>query len=153
MLRNYGVVIPEESLVQLQELPEKWANTKRLSVTAKQQVAPLQSMEVGKLKRKINEFEARQVEFRKSFQGMRFHAFKCQRPYELLAEANKKIDTLEVEMKTLQVIIEGIFGVIEGIIFYWLGPSLYFIRTLRLCLKSKCLSSVCCSNAAKRSRC
>ena len=38
LVRNYGVVIPEESLVQLQELPEKWANTKRLSVTAKQQV-------------------------------------------------------------------------------------------------------------------
>lgn len=42
MLRNYGGIIPEESLVQLQELPEKWANTKRLSVTAKQQVSPLQ---------------------------------------------------------------------------------------------------------------
>jgi len=38
MLRNYGVVIPEKSLVQLQELPEKWCNTKRLSVIAKQQV-------------------------------------------------------------------------------------------------------------------
>ena len=34
MLRSYGVVIPEESLVQLNELPEKWANTKRLSVQA-----------------------------------------------------------------------------------------------------------------------
>ena len=42
MLRNYGCIIPEESLVQLQELPDKWANTKRLSVTAKQQVSPLQ---------------------------------------------------------------------------------------------------------------
>ncbi len=39
MLRNYGVVIPEKSLVQLQELPEKWGNTKRLSVIAKQQVS------------------------------------------------------------------------------------------------------------------
>ncbi len=38
LLRNYGVSIPEESLVQLQELPEKWANTKRLSVIAIQQV-------------------------------------------------------------------------------------------------------------------
>jgi hypothetical protein len=38
MLRAYGVVIPEESLVQLQELPDKWANTKRLSVMAIQQV-------------------------------------------------------------------------------------------------------------------
>ena len=38
MLKNYGVAIPEESLVQLNELPEKWANTKRLSVIAIQQV-------------------------------------------------------------------------------------------------------------------
>ena len=29
MLKSYGVIIPEESLVQLTELPEKWANTKR----------------------------------------------------------------------------------------------------------------------------
>ena len=42
LLKDYGAVIPEESLVQLTELPEKWANTKRLSVTAKQQVSPLQ---------------------------------------------------------------------------------------------------------------
>ena len=42
MLRAYGVVIPEESLVQLQELPDKWANTKRLSVMAIQQVSDLQ---------------------------------------------------------------------------------------------------------------
>jgi hypothetical protein len=103
MLRHYGVVIPEESLVQLQELPEKWANTKRLSVTAKQQVSPLQSMEVGKLKKRISNFETKQSEFRKSFQGMRFLVFKCRRPYELLAEANKMIDGMEIEMKTLQV--------------------------------------------------
>ena len=38
LLRNYGVEIPQASMVQLKELPEKWANTKRLSVTAKQQV-------------------------------------------------------------------------------------------------------------------
>lgn len=61
MLRNYGVVIPEKSLVQLQELPEKWANTKRLSVMAKQQVLPLQSMEVGKLKKRIADFEQKQA--------------------------------------------------------------------------------------------
>ena len=44
-----------------------------------------------------------QVEFRKSFTAMRFHRFKCRRPYELLAEANKMIDVLEVDMRTLQV--------------------------------------------------
>ena len=43
-----------------------------------------------------------QIEFRKSFTAMRFHKFKCRRPYELLAEANKMIDVLEVDMRTLQ---------------------------------------------------
>ena len=38
---------------------------------------------------------------------MRFHKFKCRRPYELLAEANKMIDVLEVDMRTLQ---EQCFG-------------------------------------------
>ena len=46
-----------------------------------------------------------QVEFRKSFTAMRFHRFKCRRPYELLAEANKMIDVLEVDMRTLQVMV------------------------------------------------
>ena len=118
------MVIPEESMVQLNELPEKWANTKRLSVQAKQQVSPLQSLEVCKLKNRISDFEKKQVsclftfvmfncfvyfcllclqaEFRKSFTAMRFHKFKCRRPYELLAEANKMIDVLEVDMRTLQ---------------------------------------------------
>ncbi len=57
--------------IYIQELPEKWANTKRLSVIAKQQVSPLQAMEVGKLKKRISDFENKQVEFRKSFQRMR----------------------------------------------------------------------------------
>ena len=67
VLNIYEVEIPEKSLLQLQELPERqvalsltfhnpnsngcrWATTKRLSVAAKQKVAPLQGQEIGKLK-------------------------------------------------------------------------------------------------------
>ena len=57
LLRQYGMAIPNESLAQLEELPEKWANTKRLTVTAKQQVLPLMGMEVGRLKTRIEEYE------------------------------------------------------------------------------------------------
>ena len=102
MLRNYGVVIPEESLVQLQELPEKWANTKRLSVVAIQQVAPLQAMEVGKLKKKINDFDNKQIDFRRTFCKMRFFRFKCKRPYEYLGQTNNLIMEFEFEMQKLQ---------------------------------------------------
>ena len=102
MLRNYGVIIPEESLVQLQELPEKWANTKRLSVVAIQQVAPLQAMEVGKLKKKISDFDFKQIDFRRSFCKMRFFKFKCKRPYEYLGETNELINDFEAQMAKLQ---------------------------------------------------
>ena len=60
-------------------------------------------MEVGKLKKRITDFETKQNEFRKSFQKMRFYQFKCRSPYELLAEANGMIDSMEINMKTLQV--------------------------------------------------
>ena len=102
MLRNYGVIIPEESLVQLQELPEKWANTKRLSVVAIQQVAPLQAMEVGKLRKRIGDFDNNQMDFRRGFSKMRFFHFKCKRPYDYLGQANNLINDLECKMLKLQ---------------------------------------------------
>ena len=102
LLKGYGVVIPEESLVQLTELPEKWGNTKRLSVQAIQQVAPLQTMEVGKLQKRISDFDVKQNEFRKDFCKMRFFQFKCRMPYDYLSQANSMIKKMEVEMKKLQ---------------------------------------------------
>ena len=95
LLRSYGVVIPEESLVQLQELPDKWANTKRLSVQAIHQVSPLQAMEVGKLKTRIGDFDTKQIEFRGDFSKMRFFQFKCRRPYEYLSQANVMVIKME----------------------------------------------------------
>jgi dynein heavy chain len=102
VLRNYGVAIPEESLVQLQELPEKWNNTKRLSVIAIQQVSPLQAMEVGRLKKRIGEFDVRQADFRTTFLKMRFYVFKCRRPYDYLSQANISIEDYETHMRRLQ---------------------------------------------------
>lgn len=81
-------------------------------------------MEVGRLRKRIADFEHKQVEFRKSFQRMRFYQFKCRsdqftcrccgqflntvwckirQPYELMAEANGMIDAMEAEMRGLQV--------------------------------------------------
>ena len=50
MLRQYGMIIPENIVVFMEELPEKWANTKRLSVSARQEVVPLEGVEKSKLK-------------------------------------------------------------------------------------------------------
>lgn len=43
LLKFYDQDIPEEVNVLLQELPEQWANTKKLALMVKQQVAPLQA--------------------------------------------------------------------------------------------------------------
>ena len=102
LLRQYGVEIPQESMVQLKELPEKWANTKRLSVTAKQQVAPLQGMEIGKLKTRIEDYEKFEKQNRDKYLKMRFYFYNCKSPYEHLSEANVAIEELEKQVAELQ---------------------------------------------------
>ena len=49
-------------------------------------MAPLQAMEVGKLKKRITDFDGKQIEFRKSFVKMRFFTFKCKKPYDFLSQ-------------------------------------------------------------------
>ena len=63
-------------------------------------------MEVGKLRKKISEFESRQIEFRRDFTKMRFFLFKCKKPYEYLSQANVLINDMEKEMKSLLVNIK-----------------------------------------------
>ena len=89
-------------MVQLQELPERWANTKRLSISAKQHVAPLQGIEIGRLKARIDEYDKMQKTFRTRFTGMRFYFYTCKSPYDHLTEANKMIDDKEEKIKELQ---------------------------------------------------
>ena len=85
VLTTYNVEIPEKSIEQLQELPERWidlipllllpirwGNTKRLAVTAKQKVAPMQGQEVKKLTERIEDYDLRQREARAKYQGMRW---------------------------------------------------------------------------------
>ena len=43
LLKFYDQDIPEEVNVLLQELPDQWQNTKKLALTIKQQVGPLQA--------------------------------------------------------------------------------------------------------------
>ena len=102
LLRKYGVIFPEVSLVQLHELPIKWANTKRLSLFAKQTVGPLQGMEIGKLKTRIEDYERSQRDFRNYYTQMQFFSYKSQSPYEQLSKANLELEKLENEVKELQ---------------------------------------------------
>ena len=102
LLRNYSVPIPDECIVQLKELPEKWLNTKRLAVTAKQQVVPLMGMESKKLTARIILCEKAQKDFRKKFQQQRFFWFNCKSSYEHLTTANEEMLKIEKEVANLQ---------------------------------------------------
>ncbi|KAF2978603.1 hypothetical protein EK904_004180 [Melospiza melodia maxima] len=50
LLRAYEQQLPEEIHQQLEELPEKWGQVKKLAVAVKQQVAPLQAAEHMEIK-------------------------------------------------------------------------------------------------------
>ena len=102
LLRNYGVVVPEKSLGLLEELPEKWANTKRLSVTAKQQVAPLQGVEITKLRSRIESFERDQKKYKIKFKLLQFFSYQCNTPYERLSKTNAELEEMEREVKKFQ---------------------------------------------------
>ena len=55
LLKFYDQDIPEEVNVYLQELPEQWNNTKKIAITVKQQLAPLQAAEVTSIRKKVQE--------------------------------------------------------------------------------------------------
>ena len=76
---------------QLQELPEQWNNTKKISITVKQQVAPLQANEVANIRKTSARFDVRQHEFREEFRKIGPFWYNCQDPYEQLDKYNEKI--------------------------------------------------------------
>jgi len=69
-------------LVVQKELPEQWNNTKKLAISVKQQVAPLQANEVANIRRKLSEFDSRQQEFREEFRKIAAFSYSCPNPYD-----------------------------------------------------------------------
>uniref|UniRef100_A0A3B4DVC9 Dynein, axonemal, heavy polypeptide 9 like n=1 Tax=Pygocentrus nattereri TaxID=42514 RepID=A0A3B4DVC9_PYGNA len=67
LLKIYGLQLPELIYSQLEELPDKWKNLKKVAFTVKHEVAPLQSNEVAVIRRKCVRFEVKQHEFREQF--------------------------------------------------------------------------------------
>ena len=68
----------------LQELPEQWNNTKKISITVKQQMAPLQATEVSNIRRHAASFDVSQHKFREKFRGIEPFRYKCEQPYIFL---------------------------------------------------------------------
>ncbi|KAG5856708.1 hypothetical protein ANANG_G00010770 [Anguilla anguilla] len=102
LLEGYGQRMPEHVYTQLEELPEKWNGTKKLAVSVKHEVAPLQTAEVTVIRRKCVAFEIKQNKFRERFRMEAPFNYSAVKPYSLLQKAHREIRTLEEEMTQLQ---------------------------------------------------
>ncbi|XP_070187600.1 dynein beta chain, ciliary-like isoform X2 [Littorina saxatilis] len=101
LLKTYDQEMPEEVHMQLQELPEQWNNTKKIAITVKQQVAPLQANEVANIRRKSATFDVSQHKFRERFRAIQPFKYNCERPYVLLDKYNEEICVMEKEMQQM----------------------------------------------------
>ena len=84
LLKTYEQEMPEEVHMQLQELPEQWNNTKKIAITTKQQVAPLQANEVSNIRKKSASFDVNQHKFREQFRQISPFRYTCDNPYQCL---------------------------------------------------------------------
>uniref|UniRef100_A0A8C2LLZ8 Dynein axonemal heavy chain 17 n=1 Tax=Cricetulus griseus TaxID=10029 RepID=A0A8C2LLZ8_CRIGR len=90
----FGLCLP-------QELPEKWTHTKKLAIQVKQNVSPLQANEVNILRRKCQQFELKQHEFREKFRREAPFSFSDPEPYKSLNKQQKSISAMESVMEAL----------------------------------------------------
>ncbi|KAL1493068.1 hypothetical protein ABEB36_011203 [Hypothenemus hampei] len=102
LLKFYDQDIPEEVNVYLQELPEQWENTKKIALTVKQQLAPLQAAEVTCIRRRILEFDAKISLYRETFKKYEFFKYDCLHPYQKIDKVDKDLQKLEEEMRNIQ---------------------------------------------------
>ncbi|XP_045488493.1 dynein beta chain, ciliary [Pieris rapae] len=102
LLKFYDMDIPEEVNVLLQELPEQWQASKKLALTVKQQVAPLQAAEVACIRKKITTFDSHVIYYREVFKKYEFFKYECDDPYAVMSRVDKEMLYLEEEMKGIQ---------------------------------------------------
>lgn len=102
LLKFYDQDIPEEINVYLQELPEQWNNTKKIAITIKQQVAPLQAAEVTCIRKRIAEFDGRIMYYREVFKKYPFLRYDYNKPYSMMDRVNFDIQKFENEMYDIQ---------------------------------------------------
>ncbi|XP_033732158.1 dynein beta chain, ciliary-like [Pecten maximus] len=101
LLKTYEQEMPEEVHLQLQELPEQWNNTKKIGITVKQQVAPLQATEVANIRRKTATFDVNQHKFREKFRGIPPFRYDCEKAYQHIDKYHEEIAAMEKNMSDL----------------------------------------------------
>ncbi|XP_030257300.1 dynein axonemal heavy chain 9 [Sparus aurata] len=101
LLKVYEQELPDVVYKQLEELPEKWNNVRKQAVLVKQQVAPLQAIEVAGLRRKCASFDVEQHTFREHFRNNGPFRFDSESPYQMLDAFQRQIREREAVMASL----------------------------------------------------
>ncbi|NXH86672.1 DYH17 protein, partial [Edolisoma coerulescens] len=105
LLKTYGDKMPEEAgdptRCPLQNLPDRWDNTKRLCLRVADNAAPLQAAEAIVLRQKGQDFEVQQLTFRETFQAAAPFLYTDPEPYRSLNMQHKSIAALEKDMADL----------------------------------------------------
>ncbi|KAI8587105.1 dynein heavy chain and region D6 of dynein motor-domain-containing protein [Geranomyces variabilis] len=103
-LRQFGVEIPDETHKLLNDLPEQWSDVKKLSMSIKDQAAPLQAREVDVLQQKCNKFETRNHNFREEFRRKAPFKFEIgpDKAYEVIDLVHLDVLSMENEAKGLK---------------------------------------------------
>ncbi|XP_053322781.1 dynein axonemal heavy chain 11 [Spea bombifrons] len=102
LLESYGQKLPDQIYTQLEELPEKWNNTKKNAVSMKHDLAPLQILEVSIIRKRCAAFDVKQIDFRDMFCLDAPFKYNVQKPYARLDKANHDICVLEEELQEIQ---------------------------------------------------
>ncbi|XP_072259402.1 dynein axonemal heavy chain 9 [Pyxicephalus adspersus] len=127
LLKVYEQELPDEVYKQLEELPEKWNNIKKMAITVKQQVAPLQANEVTLLRRKCATLDVYQHNFRERFRKEAPFRFDSVSPYQML-------DSKHLEIKKMETTMASIY---ESAALFEVGVPDY--KQLKQCRKEVCL--------------
>jgi dynein heavy chain len=108
ILKQFGLEIPDESLKLLNDLPDQWTDVKKLSVSIRDQVAPLQAREVDVLQQKCNRFESKNFAFREEFRRKAPFKFEVgpEQSYVLIDTCHADVLAMETEAQALKTSCE-----------------------------------------------
>ena len=102
LLKKYQLQMPEKVHQQLTDLPEKWSQTKKASDLVRQDVAPLQAIEVAGIRRKATSFEVKQHEHRERFRKLSMFKFAAEYPYAEINDAHVELIEMEAYEQELR---------------------------------------------------
>ncbi|TPX33478.1 hypothetical protein SmJEL517_g03633 [Synchytrium microbalum] len=108
LLRQFGVEMEDTIHKMLNDLPEAWSDVKKLSVSIRDHVAPLQAREVDVLQRKCNSFDQRNHAFREEYRKRAPFKFEVgpDGAYELIDSSHVEVCHMENEAAAIRVSCE-----------------------------------------------